>query len=151
MKNSSIKSFSPFTNFWTPMIGMQVYGGEDSRDYQRLREKMKVNSFKAVEDAINSLSVNEPSFGWKNSKESNSYYLSVDMPGIEASDLEIKATDKTVSIVAKTETRSYSYSTTLPENTNFESIQGSLKNGVLNLTIEGVVEVKPKEFTVTVK
>jgi len=82
-------------------------------------------------------------------QEDGSLSISVDLPGVQESDVSIEMIENVISIKGERKTATSSYSInrsfTVPEGYDSENITAELKNGVLQLTIPGKPLPPPKE------
>ncbi|GKY90850.1 hypothetical protein MPSEU_000057800 [Mayamaea pseudoterrestris] len=104
-----------------------------------------------------------PSFGnlGINTKEENGmYHISVDVPGVKASDLKVELQNdnrvlrvhggrKVTKAGTTTETR-FDKSFTIGDNVDVDKISAKLENGVLELTAPKLEEERPKTRTIQV-
>lgn len=81
---------------------------------------------------------------WKKDKDSSSYQLKIDLPGIAKSDLKIEAIDGIVKVSAKTETRNYQYTLSVPKDLDIDSLDATLNNGELTLKAKNKVKENTK-------
>jgi HSP20 family protein len=95
-----------------------------------------------------------------------SYLVQLDLPGIDKNDVKVKFEDNTLIVSGerkqetKTEEKNYhrvernygsfTRSVRLPKDVNAQKISASYKNGVLEITLPKVDEVKPKEIEINV-
>lgn len=95
------------------------------------------------------------------------FVIKAEMPGIKEEDIEISVSDNTLTIKgekkAEKEVREEDYyfsetsygsffrSVSLPSNVNAEAIAASIDDGVLEVDIPKVAEVKPKKISVAAK
>ena len=107
-------------------------------------------------------SVQTPRFDIKETSES--YVLKADLPGIAEKDLSVKVVDNRLSVEGTRETEdtkegekyhtierhfgSFHRSFDLPQSVDAESVEATLKEGVLTLTLPKKVEVQPRTIEV---
>lgn len=72
--------------------------------------------------------------------------LSVDMPGVDASDLELTFERGQLVIAGKRGARSYRYTVALGDEYDPDSIEANLDKGVLSLTAAKRPEAKPRKI-----
>ena len=83
------------------------------------------------------------------SETKDAVVITIDVPGVEPKDLDIKVAGDT--LTAKAEgTRGFSRQYTLPDTVDAEKTVAALKNGVLTVTLPKREEVKPKVIQVQV-
>ena len=76
----------------------------------------------------------------------DSVSLSVDMPGVDASDLDLTFEKGQLTISGKRDERSYRYTVALGDEYDPDSIEATLDKGVLSLTAAKRPEAKPKKI-----
>lgn len=102
-------------------------------------------------------------------EDEKSFYVQVELPGILKDDVKLSVNEDNVLLIkgtkkreAKDENKDLSFvrversygeftrSFTLPENVNRESVKAKFENGLLNVTIDKVEPVKPKEVEINI-
>ncbi|MDY6764655.1 MAG: Hsp20/alpha crystallin family protein [Halobacteria archaeon] len=71
-----------------------------------------------------------------------------DLPGVEKEDINLTATEKTVSIKASRGNRSYDEEVELPTEVDTESASAAYKNGVLEVTFDKEERTKGKDIEI---
>lgn len=91
-------------------------------------------------------------------KETDEAFLvSIDMPGVNASDVSIETSGDLLSVMAESKDtfdggesmRSYSRSFSLPKNIDKEKLEAHYENGVLTLALPKIAEVKSRKIEIT--
>ena len=81
-------------------------------------------------------------------EDEKSYLLSLDLPGIKKSDLQIETNEGMLTIKAesrnKEKSRRYHRVFRIPETVKVEEIDAELNDGVLNLKMPKIEKTKPK-------
>lgn len=68
-----------------------------------------------------------------------------EIPGVSKSDINLKATEKTLKVKVETPKRKYSKEVTLPSKVKPKSTKASYKNGVLEVDLELKAPTKPEK------
>lgn len=135
---------------WDPFERMQeLLGGDPLESLSRLFRSSESQSF-------------VPAFEVKESKEG--FIFKADLPGVDEKDLDVSVTGDRISVSGKRESekeedsdRYYAYersygtfsrSFTLPEDVNADSVQASLKDGVLTLMLPKKPEAKSRKIPI---
>ncbi|MHA1238844.1 MAG: archaeal heat shock protein Hsp20 [Candidatus Odinarchaeia archaeon] len=74
-----------------------------------------------------------------------------EMPGVRKEDIELKATDRTLTIKAETEKRKYFKKLDLGIKVDPNSAVAEYKNGILEVTLKSKEPLKPKEHKIEIK
>lgn len=84
-------------------------------------------------------------------EEAKSIAVTVEMPGIEKKDIDLRVTEAEVEINVDTDLRKYHKLVKLPKPVKPPTTKATYKNGVLDVTIEKVAQSEPKKgFKVSV-
>jgi HSP20 family molecular chaperone IbpA len=79
------------------------------------------------------------------------YAISKDMPGISREELKVEIASNVISVTGKNNTRNYQYAVTLPSDVDTDTIEASLKDGVLTLTAHKHMPAAPPKKVIEVK
>ncbi|RME23735.1 MAG: Hsp20/alpha crystallin family protein [Candidatus Zixiibacteriota bacterium] len=93
-------------------------------------------------------------------------FLTFELPGVKKDDIKVNIRENVLTVTAKRETKeevkddefirreirsgSFCRSVTLPDTVNTDKISADYKNGLLEIKLEKLEEVKPKEIEVKV-
>ena len=75
----------------------------------------------------------------------------IDMPGVEKEDINVEATERTITVSAEREERRYFKRVTLPKPVLPETARAQYKNGVLTITVKKAEAEREKGFKVKVE
>ncbi len=75
----------------------------------------------------------------------------IDMPGVEKEDINVEATERTITVSAEREERRYFKRVTLPKPVRPETARAQYKNGVLTITVKKAEAEREKGFKVKVE
>jgi HSP20 family protein len=78
----------------------------------------------------------------------DSVTITIDMPGVDANDLDLTFTAGTLSITGKRGDQSYQYSVTLGDMIDPDQIEGHLDKGVLTVHAHKRPEAKPRKIAI---
>jgi HSP20 family molecular chaperone IbpA len=73
---------------------------------------------------------------------------SIDMPGVKVDDVDVRAVERTVTIGAKRDKRSYNVTYNVPREYDVDSIDVSLCDGVLVAKFAKLAELEPRKIKV---
>ena len=66
----------------------------------------------------------------------NSVYVTIELPGVRRSDIDLRATERTLIVSADSRTRTYYREIPLPVPVTSDVIHATYKNGVLDVSLE---------------
>ena len=66
----------------------------------------------------------------------NMVYVTVDLPGVTRRDIDLRATESALTVVANSSSRKYFREIPLPAAVQVDTIQATYKNGVLDVSLE---------------
>lgn len=78
-------------------------------------------------------------------EEAKSIAVTVEMPGIEKKDIDLRVTESEVEISVDTDRRKYHKLIKLPKPVKPQTTKATYKNGVLDVTVEKVATSEPKK------
>jgi HSP20 family molecular chaperone IbpA len=77
--------------------------------------------------------------------------FTIDMPGVAKKDIEVEVLDHSISVKAENgDKRKYNYSRRFKPTVDSKSAKATFTNGVLDITINKVIEEKPKGMVVKI-
>lgn len=84
-------------------------------------------------------------------EEAKQIAVTLEMPGVDKKDIDIRVTEQELEIHVDTESRKYHKSLRLPSRVKPDTTKASCKNGVLDIVVQKERESKPKGFKVSVE
>ena len=78
----------------------------------------------------------------------NGYSVEVPVPGYNSSQIDISVKDEILTVLGKTDKRSFSRSFAVPEDVDVDAIEATVTDGILTMEMRRRPEVQPKKILV---
>lgn len=120
--------------------GQNATSGRERALAWQLRDVLGIDPFHNLRTSIG--------FDYDVRRTENGFQVEVPVPGYNSSQIEISVKDDVLTVLGKSEKRSFSRSFAVPEEVDVDTIDASVRDGILTLDMPRRPEAQPKKIVV---